>query len=288
MIAVTGATGQLGRLVIPHLIKRGVDPRRIVALARNPQKAVDLGVTVRQGDYSDPATLETVFEGVSRVLLISSSEVGHRVAQHRNVIEAATAAGVLFMAYTSAPYADSTPLQLAAEHRATEDILRESGLNYAFLRNGWYMENYTTRLPQALQQGAVLGSAGDGRISAATRSDLAEAAAVVISNDGHDRAVYELGGDDAFTMRAFADEITRQTGKKVVYQNLPLEAYTHALIEAGVPQGYAAALADSERAIADGHLYIDTGDLSRLIGHPPMTLRDALAEAALASAAEVR
>ena len=282
MIAVTGATGHLGRHVINHLLDRGTRPSEITAAVRSPEKAADLadrGVEVRESDYTKPDTLESAFADVDRLLLISSSEVGERVAHHRNVIEAAKTNDISFLAYTSILNADESPLQLAAEHKTTEKLIRESDLPFVFLRNGWYIENYTEQLDQALEQGALYGSAGDGRISAATRADYAAAAAVVVADGNHEAAIYELGGDEAFTMDELAAEITEQSGTEVIYHDLPVEAYTKALVDAGLPEAYAAALADSDEGIADGYLYTDSGDLQRLIGHPTTLLSEAVADA---------
>lgn len=282
MIAVTGATGHLGRLVIDHLLRRGAEPSEIVAAVRSPAKAADLaerGVVVREADYTKPDTLGPAFDGVDRLLLISASDVGRRAAQHRNVIEAAQGAGVGLLAYTSVAHADASPLMLAAEHRETEAAIRASGLPFVLLRNGWYTENYTGTLAQTLQQGAILGSAGDGRVSAAPRNDYAEAAAAVLTTDGHEGAVYELGGDDAFSMAELAEEITRQSGTDVVYRDLPPEEYERALVGFGLPDDAAALLRDFDEAIAEGALLVESGDLRRLIGRPTTPLADAVADA---------
>ncbi|MEP0547585.1 MAG: SDR family oxidoreductase [Rhodothermales bacterium] len=281
MIAITGATGRLGRLVIDHLIRRGAEPSGIIAAVRSPEKAADLaarGVVVREADYTRPETLGPAFDGVDRLLLISASDVGKRTAQHRNVIEAAKGAGVGLLVYTSVAHADTSPLMLAAEHRETEAAIRASGLPFALLRNGWYTENYTGTLAQTLQQGAILGSAGEGRVSAATRDDYAEAAAVVLTSDGHEGAVYELGGDDAFTMSEMAEEITRQSGTEVVYRDVPPEEYERALVGFGLPDDVAALLRDFDEAIAQGALRVESGDLRRIIGRPTTPLADAVAD----------
>ena len=282
MIAVTGATGHLGRLVIEDLLSRGVEPSEIVAAVRSPQKATDLaarGVQLRKADYDQPDTLGPALEGVDRLLLVSSSEVGQRVAQHRNVVEAAVNVGVGFIAYTSAPKADTTHLQRASEHKATEEIIRASGLPHAFLRNGWYTENYTSQLPQYLEHGVVLGAAGEGRISAAPRADYATAAAAVLTGAGHEGAVYELGGDDAFTMAELAAEITQQADTTVVYRDMPVEEYQNALVDLGMPAPAAVVYADADAAVARGDLFIDSGDLRRLIGRPTTPLADVVADA---------
>lgn len=282
MIAITGATGHLGRLVIEVLLERGTAPSEIIAAVRSPEKAADLaarGVEVREADYTKPDTLETALEGVGRLLLISSNEVGQRFAHHRNVIEAAKKAGVGFIAYTSIVRADSNPMMLAAEHKATEEVIRASGIPFALLRNGWYTENYTGQLPQYLENGVILGSAGEGRVSAAPRADYAAAAAAVLTGESHEGAVYELGGDDAFTMAELAAEISHQSGTEVVYRDLPAEEYEEALVGFGLSETYAAVLADSDRAIANGHLFVETGDLRRLIGRPTTPLADAVAAA---------
>ncbi|HEY7768458.1 NAD(P)H-binding protein, partial [Longimicrobium sp.] len=207
MIAVSGATGHLGNLVVQNLLERGVEPAHIVALVRSPEKASDLaarGVQVRHADYSRPETLGPALQGVEKLLLVSSSEVGQRAVQHANVVEAARAAGVKLLAYTSILHADATAMQLAAEHRASEEGIRASGIPFVFLRNGWYLENYTGNLGPALEHGALLGSAGDGRVSAATRADFAGAAAAVLAGEGHENRIYELGGDEAFTLAELA------------------------------------------------------------------------------------
>ncbi|WP_404391982.1 SDR family oxidoreductase [Humibacillus xanthopallidus] len=284
-LLVTGASGHLGHLVVDSLLERGVPASDVVAIARTPESIADLaerGVEVRRADYDDPSSLEAAFVGVDRLLLVSGSAVGQRIAQHTNVIEAAKAAGVGFVAYTSITRADSSDLVLAAEHRATEQLLAASGLPHALLRNSWYLENYTGQVASALEHGAVLGAAGEGRVSAATRADYADAAAVVLAGPGHEGAVYELGSDDAFTLEECASTLARVSGREVAYRDLSVEDYTAALVAAGLPQGYAAVLADGDRGLAQGALFTDTGDLSRLTGRPTTGVETAL-HAALAN-----
>lgn len=282
MITVTGATGHLGRLAIEALLARGVPPNRIAALARTPAKAADLtakGVEVRRADYAEPETLAAGLAGTERLLLVSGSEPGQRLAQHRNVVAAAAAAGVGLLAYTSVLKADTTGVGLAVDHKATEAVIRDSGLAYVFLRHGWYMENYTGNLAPALAHGVLRGSAGDGRISAATRADFAEAAAAVLTGDGHAGNAYELGGDTPFTMTELAAEISARSGKPVAYQDLPAEDYTKALVAAGLPEPVAAMLADNDLAVARGDLFTDSGHLSTLIGRPTTPLAHAVTAA---------
>ena len=286
MIIVTGATGQLGRLVIDGLLDAGVPADGIVAAVRSPQKAADLtarGVEVREADYNRPETLASAFAGASKVLLISSSEVGQRVEQHRNAVAAAAASGAQLLAYTSILAADRSAMQLAGEHRATEELVQAAGLPYTLLRNGWYVENYTGNLATALAHGSVLGSAGEGRVAAATRADFAAAAVAVLTTDGHQNRIYELGSDEAFTLGEYAAELTRQTGKPIGYVDLSAADYTAALAGAGLPEPFAALLADSDLGIARGELTTDSGDLSRLIGRPTTPLADAV-KLALAAA----
>ena len=282
MIAVTGATGHLGRLVVENLLERGVEPTGIAALVRSPEKAGDLaarGVQVRQADYSRPETLGPALQGVERLLLVSSSEVGQRAQQHRNVVEAARAAGVKLLAYTSIIHAETSGLMLAAEHKATEEGIRASGIPFVFLRNGWYLENYTGNLGSALEHGALLGSAGEGRVSAATRADFAAAAGAVLTGEGHENRAYELGGDEGFTLAELAAIIAEESGKPVEYRDLPEEAYTGVLTGFGIPEGFARVLADSDRGIARGELFTDSGDLSRLIGRRTTSPPEAVAAA---------
>ena len=283
MIAITGATGQLGRLVLQNLLKT-VPAAQIVAAVRSPEKAADLaalGVQVRQADYAQPATLEAAFQGVDKLLLISSSEVGQRAPQHAAVIAAAQKAGVKLLAYTSILRADSSPLGLAAEHKETEAMLRASGIPFVLLRNGWYTENYTASVPAALQYGAVMGSAKDGRIASAARADYAAAAAAVLTKDGQAGQVYELAGDTAYTLSELAAEIAKQSGKPVVYNDLPEAAYAAALVQVGLPEGFAALLADSDVGASKGGLFDDGHQLSQLIGRPTTPLTEVV-KAALA------
>jgi NAD(P)H dehydrogenase (quinone) len=281
-IVVTGATGHLGGLAVRALLDRGVAADQVIATGRNASKLAELdslGVGVRRADYTDPASLKQAFVGADTLLFVSSSEVGQRVDQHRNVLAAARDAGVDLVAYTSITRADSSPLLLAAEHRATEQMIVESGLPHVLLRHSWYIENYTAQIPGILERGVIVGAAGDGRISAATRADYAEAAAAVVTTDGHAGTVYELGGDTAFTMTEYAAALSGQSGTPVAYQNLPVEDYAASLTEHGLPAEAAAVYADADAGVARGDLYVDTGDLSRLIGRPTTPLADVIATA---------
>jgi len=281
MIVITGASGQLGRLVIEELLT-SVPANQIIAAVRTPAKVADLaarGVVVRQADYSQPATLDAAFAGASQILLISSSEVGQRLPQHQNVIAAAKRANVSLLAYTSLLHADTSPLGLATEHVATEQALKASGLPYAILRNGWYTENYTASIPPALQYGVLLGSAGDGKIASATRSDYAAAAAAVLRTSNQAGKVYELAGDTAYTLTEFAAELTRLSGKAIAYQNLPQADYAKALLDAGLPDFLAELLADSDTGASKGGLFDDSHQLSQLIGRPTTPLATAIAAA---------
>ena len=282
MIVVTGASGQLGRLVIQSLLQT-VPAAGIVAAVRQPAAVADLaalGVQVRQADYAQPATLDAAFQGATKVLLISSSAVGERVAQHANVIEAARRAGVSLLAYTSVLHADASPLGLAAEHTATEALLRASGVPHVLLRNGWYTENYLAGLPAVLQHGAVIGSAGEGRIASAARADYADAAAAVLTRDDQAGLVHELAGDTSYTLAEFAAEVGRQTGRTIPYINLPEADYRGALLGAGLPAPLAHLLADSDVGASKGGLFDDGHRLSQLIGRPTTALA-AMAAAAL-------
>jgi len=268
MIAITGATGQLGHLVIQHLLKT-VPAQEIIAAVRAPERARDLaglGLQVRQADYDRPETLVAAFQGVQKVLLISSNEVGKRFPQHRAVIDAAKQSGVQLLAYTSLLHADRSPLGLAPEHKATEAYLEASGLPYVLLRNGWYTENYAASAAPAVAHGVFLGSAGAGRIASASRADYAQAAAAVLTASDQAGKVYQLAGDEAYTLGEFAAEIARQSGKPVTYQDLPAADFRAALLQAGLPEGLASLLADSDSGAAKGWLFDDRHQLSALIG----------------------
>jgi NAD(P)H dehydrogenase (quinone) len=279
-IVVTGASGQLGHHVVAGLLEAGVPAGDIVAAVRTPAKAADLaarGVQVREADYDRPETLKAALADADQVLLISGSEMGRRLAQHQAVLTAAQEAGASLLAYTSIPAADTSPLLLAAEHKATEAAIRASGVPFAFLRNGWYFENYDSSIAYAAASGTLTGGAGDGRVSAGSRADYAAAAVAVLTSDGHAGQVYELGSDEAWTYADLAAAISAAAGKPVTYQNLSFEDNKAALLAAGLPEGYAQALADSDLGIAEGHLEVRSGDLARLIGRPATTLADAVA-----------
>lgn len=266
-IAITGATGQLGRLVVESL-KARVPAGDILALVRDPAKAADLGVAARAFDYTKPETLGPALAGVDTLLLISGDAIGQRVPQHRAVIEAAKAAGVKRIAYTSILRADASPLVLAEEHKATEALIQASGLTYTFLRNGWYNENYASAVHGAVASGALIGASGEGKISAAARADYAEAAAVVLATEGHENRIYELAGDTAFTRAELAAEISARAGKAIPYNDLPEADYAKILEGLGLPAAFAAILAQSDVGTAQGGLFDDGKQLSALIGRP--------------------
>ncbi|MCS2149396.1 SDR family oxidoreductase [Scandinavium manionii] len=278
MIAITGATGQLGQLVIDNLLKT-VPANQLVAIVRNPAKAQalsDKGIVVRQGDYTDEAGLKSAFQGVDKLLLISGSEVGQRAVQHRNVINAAKTADVKFIAYTSLLHADKSPLGLQVEHVETEKMLAESGIAYTLLRNGWYTENYLASAPQAIEHGVFIGAAGDGKIASATRADYAAAAAKVMSEEGHAGKVYELAGDSAWTLSELVAELSKQSGKPVSYQNLSEADFAAALKGVGLPAGLADMLADSDVGASKGGLFDDSRTLSKLIQRPTTPLSESV------------
>lgn len=279
MIAITGATGQLGRLVIQQLLQT-LPAEQLIAAVRSPERAADLqalGVQVREADYSNPQTLRTAFAGVNKLLLISSSEVGQRAAQHANVIAAARDAGVALLVYTSILHADSSPLPLAEEHKATEQALAASGLPYTLLRNGWYTENYAASVPAALQFGVVLGAAGEGRIASAARADYAAAAAQVMLSDNQAGKVYELAGDDSYTLSEFAAAIAQISAKNVSYNDMSEADFTVALTQAGLPAPLATMLAESDTGASKGGLFDDSHSLSGLIGRPTTPYQEVIA-----------
>jgi NAD(P)H dehydrogenase (quinone) len=277
-IAVTAATGQLGRLVVQHLL-RSVPAKDLLALVRTPAKAADLGIAARHADYKLPETLLPALQGVDTLLLISSDEVGHRVEQHRNVVDAARRAGVKRIAYTSLLHADTSPLSLAPEHLETENAIKASGLAYTLLRNGWYAENHTKAIPHALSTGVLLGSAGTGKFSATARADYAEAAATVLAGNGHEGKTYELAADEPYTYTQLAAEAARQAGRPLVYRNVPEAEYAQALAGAGLPPVIAQALAQWDALCVNDVLFDDSRDLSRLIGRPTTPLAQVVTQA---------
>lgn len=277
MIVITGATGHLGRLVVEGL-KAKLPADQIVAAVRSPEKARDLGVTVRKADYNEPETLAAALEGANKVLLISGNEVGSRVRQHRAVIEAAQKAGVRHFVYTSAPKADTSPLILAPEHKATEEIIRESGLTFTLLRNGWYNENYEQTVQQAAQTGNFIGSAGEGKTASAARADYAAAAVAVLTSEGHENKIYELSGDVAWTPAELATTISDVARKPVTYTDLTPEQHQAALVEAGLPEATAQFVVALDGNTKDGLLADTSGELRELIGRPTTPIAETVAE----------
>lgn len=276
-VAVTGASGQLGRLVVEALLGREAGP--VVAVVRDPGKVADFaerGVQIRQADYGDPAALDRALEGVDRVLLVSGNEFGARVEQHANVVRAAERAGVQLLAYTSIPAAEGNPIILAQEHRATEELLTRSTVPYVLLRNSWYWENYLDAAASAVESGVLYGSAGGGVVSAAARADYAEAAAVVLTSEGHAGRSYELGGDEPLTMTDLARVISEVAGTSVRYQDLPRNEYAEVLEKAGMPADFASVYADSDTGIGAGWLEVTGGDLQKLIGRPSTPVAEVL------------
>ncbi|WP_326954185.1 SDR family oxidoreductase [Amycolatopsis sp. NBC_01286] len=279
MIVVTGATGHLGRLVVDGLLEK-TSPDQVVAAVRDPRKADDLaarGVQVREADYDRPETLAAAFAGAEKVLLISSSTPGQRLAQHQAVIDAAREAGARHLVYTSVLYADTTKIFVAPDHKATERLIQEAGIPFTVLRNGWYTENYAATVQQALSTGSFAGSAGDGRLGAVPRLDFAQAAVAVLTGDGHAGKTYELAGDDAWSYADFAAAITEASGTSVTYQDVPPEEHRKLLVSAGLPDPVADMLTDADRGIREGELTTTSGDLSTLIGRPTTPLADAVA-----------
>ncbi|MEV3997143.1 SDR family oxidoreductase [Streptomyces halstedii] len=283
-IVVTGATGALGRLVVEHLLAT-VPAERITAVVRDKEKAAEAaarGVEIRVADYDRPETLADAFRAGDRVLLISGSEVGRRVAQHTAVIDAAKAAGVAQLAYTGILGGPDADFLLAAEHKETERLILASGLPHTFLRNGWYTENYTANLAPVLAHGAVVGNAGDGRIASASRADFAAAAVAVLTGEGHLGAAYELSGDTAWSLDEYAAQVAAATGKEITYSRVPAAAHQEILVGAGVPEAFATILVDVDEAIGRGLLAGTSGDLARLIGRPTTPLADTVASAVAA------
>jgi NAD(P)H dehydrogenase (quinone) len=276
-IIVTGASGHLGRLTVESLLERGTDPASIVATGRSTEKLADLaarGVRTEVLDFDAvPASVPWLGEG-DVVLLVSGSEVGKRVPQHTAVVELAQRSGAARLVYTSAPAADDTTLAVAPEHAATERVIRDSGLPFTFLRNGWYTENYVPAFEQARATGTVAGSAGHGRVASAPRSDFAEAAAVALTSDGHEGAVYELFGDVAWTFDDLAATFGEVLGSPVAYQRLSADDHRQALLDAGLDEGTAGFVVALDQNIADGLLGLTTGDLSRLLGRPTVPLAE--------------
>jgi NAD(P)H dehydrogenase (quinone) len=280
-IGITGATGHLGRLVVQRL-KTHVPASDLVALVRTPAKAADLGIAVREADYDRPDTLVRALKGIDTLLFISASEIGKRLAQHHNIIEAAKKAGVKRIVYTSLLHADNSPINLASEHLPTENEIKASGIPFTILRNGWYTENYTGSIGGALASGAFIGSAGEGKVSSAARADYADAAVAAVTGTGQEGKTYELAGDTSWTLADLAAEISRQSGKSIPYRNLPEAEYAKALEGFGLPKPMASAIASWDTGASKGGLFDESHQLSKLIGHPTTPMPETVKKALLA------
>jgi len=277
-IAITGATGQLGSIVIEKLLLQ-TEANNIVALVRNPANATHLtaqNIEVREFDYDRPETLVPALSGIDKLLLISANEVGRRTPQHKAVIDAAKVAGVPYLAYTSLLRADTSPLGLAQEHRETEKLIQDSGLYYTFLRNNWYSENYLAGVAHTIEIGTLFGAAQDGRISSASRIDYAEAAAKVLTSTGHDNQTYELAGSQSFSLSELATLIGQAASKTINYQNLSAEEYTQGLTQVGLPAGLVEVIVDADIQTIQGAMYSDSQDLEQLIGRKTTNIQDAI------------
>jgi NAD(P)H dehydrogenase (quinone) len=276
-IGITGATGKLGRLVVEELKNKGLTSN-IVALVRSTSKVNDLGVEAREFDYDKPENLAGALKGIDRLLLISGNEIGQRIRQHTNVIEAAKESGVKWIVYTSLLHADTSSINLAKEHLATEEVLKASTIKYTILRNGWYTENYVGSAAGSLAGGALIGSAGNGKISSAARVDFAVAAAVVLTDESHQGKTYELAGDEFYTLTDLAAEFSRQTGKNIPYKDLPESEYAKILKSLGFSEELASAFASWDTNVSKGDLFDDKHQLSKLIGRPTTSFTQAVSE----------
>lgn len=279
---VTGATGHVGRLALEALLARGVAPTDLVATGRRIETLADLaarGIAVRRADYDDPATLDDAFAGATKLLFVSGSEVGRRLPQHRNVVDAAVRAGVRHLVYTSGPRADLSTLPVNADHKATEEYIAASGIPATMLRNNWYHENYLPDLATARAGGEIVSATGTGRIASASRADYAEGAAAVLTQDGHEKKVYELGGDSAWDYDELVATLSQIVGHEVVRRDVTPDERHALLLAAGLPDDVASFVVALDTAIAHGALADVTGDLSRLIGRPTTPLATTLAAA---------
>ncbi|MEX3997722.1 SDR family oxidoreductase [Paraburkholderia sp. EG285A] len=278
MIAITGASGKLGQLVIKELLQV-VPAAHIIAAVRSPEKhdaLHSLGVQVREADYDRPETLEQAFQGVEKLLLISAVQPGERFRQHKAVIDAARHADVKLIAYTSLLRADTSRLILADEHKRTEAYLKRSGIDFVLLRNGWYLENHTDALPAALAHGTINGSAGQGRFASASRADYAGAAVAVLTQPGHAHKTYELAGDHAYSMAELVEEVSKQVSRQIAYNDLPSSDYASALHGFGLPQMIVDVVIDADVKSAQGELDSASRDLSRLLGRNTTSLAEAI------------
>lgn len=274
-IAITGATGQLGQLVIQALLKR-VSADQIVALVRDQKKATALaeqGVELRHFDYDAPESLAPALQGIDKLLLISANEVGRRTPQHKAVIEAAQLAQVPYIAYTSLLRADISPLGLAQEHRETEALIQASGLRYTLLRNNWYNENYLAGVEHNVASGKLFSATQNGPISSASRADYAEAAAEVLTTQGHEQKTYELAGSQSFTKTDLATYIAHAASKPVQYLEIDAESFAQGLTQAGLPEPVVNLITEADVETAHGAMFSDRTDLEQLIGRKTTTIQ---------------
>ncbi len=279
-LLVTGASGQLGRSVVEHLLTTfQVAPERIIATTRHPEKLEELsqrGVQVRQADFDDPASLPVAFKGADRLLIVSTDSLdrpGHRSVQHAAAVQAAKSAGVAHLYYTSMPQPDDSAITFAHEHLDSEKALKDSGLEWTILRNGWYQENLFMSLPHAIASGQWFTSAGDGELAHVSREDCARAAAAALVSDDTAGKTYTLTGPTLLStadIAALAREVFDQPIQVVQLNDEQLQG---GMVQAGVPEALAPVFVSFDTNTREGKIEIRTDDVEKLTGQAPKSMK---------------
>lgn len=283
MIAVTGASGRLGRLVV-RLLLQHIDAADIVALSRRPAACVDLGVTSRLLDFDDPDTLPRAFDGAERLMIISTNTLdpgGRRVRQHANAVGAAVRAGVGHLVYSSISCADDPehPAAVAADHRATEAVLADCGVPYTVLGNCMYTELIVMGLDTTLATGLMLDNCGGGASAYVSRADCAAVAAAVLASGSHEGQRLNVTGPQALTQWEIAALITEFSGVPVQYVPIRDEETVAGLVAHGMPEETAQQFATIGRSIREGYTSTVTDVVERTTGRRATSIADFLATA---------
>ena len=277
---VTGATGKFGTKVVETLLKT-VPASQLAVSVRKPEKAEGLrarGVEVRQGDFDHPQSLDSAFAGIDRLLIISADGDNEtRIRQHRDAVAAAERAGVKFIAYTSLVNATESKNLFAPTHQATEEAILKTGIPYSFLRNNWYLENEIPGIQGVLAGAPWVTSAGDGRVGWALQQDYAEAAATVLSGNGHENKIYELSGK-SLTQEEFVSLLGSVLGKEVTVQQVDDTTYADIMKNAGIPDFVIPILVDIQKSIREGTLDFESNDFEKVLGRPATPIKEALTQ----------
>lgn len=284
MILLSGANGNLAGAILNNLLSIVPDKNEIAVGTRNTgsdlaQRLAAMGISVRHMDFNDPASLAAAMAGVRKALIISTWDPNEvRISQHRNAVEAAVGAGVQHLIYTSFMNAstESAFEHGSRVHAPTENMIKESGLTYTFLRHNLYAEYLLSDLKETLASGELRRGGGNAKFSLIGRDDLGESAATVLAGGGHENRIYNETGPEALTLAQCAAIISEVFGKPVVHVDLSPEAWYEQALAMGYEESMARAATSNIRAALNGEFSMVSPDYESITGHPARTLRQLL------------